>query len=156
AKTAGRNNFQFFSKEMNEHSVERLTLENELRHAVTQRQFAIHYQPKISVSTGRITGAEALVRWQHPKRGLLPPGAFIGIAEEIGLIGSIGSQVLEAACLDARRWTEQGAEPLPIAINLSAVQFDDPRLLDDLDRVLLQTGFDPFQLEVEITETAMM
>jgi diguanylate cyclase (GGDEF)-like protein len=156
AKAAGPNKFQFFSKEMNEHSVERLTLESELRHAVTQRQFAIHYQPKINVATGRITGAEALVRWQHPQRGLLPPGAFIGIAEEIGLIGAIGSQVLEAACKDARRWSEQGTEPLPVAINLSAVQFDDPRLLDDLDCVLVQTGFDPFQLEVEITETAMM
>ena len=156
AKAAGRNNFQFFSKEMNESSVERLTLENELRHAVTQRQFAIHYQPKVNVSTGRITGAEALVRWQHPERGLLPPSAFISIAEEIGLIGSIGSQVLEAACMDARRWTEDGAEALPIAINLSAQQFDDPRLLDDMDHLLLQTRFDPFQLEVEITETAMM
>ena len=156
AKAAGRNKFQFFSKEMNEHSVERLTLENELRHAVTQRQFAIHYQPKVNVATGRITGAEALVRWQHPQRGLLPPGAFIGIAEEIGLIGAIGSQVLEAACKDARRWSAQGTDPLPVAINLSAVQFDDPRLLDDLDCVLVQTGFDPFQLEVEITETAMM
>ncbi len=156
AKSSGRNNFQFYSSEINEHSVERLALENELRQAVARREFEVHYQPKIDIATGRIAGAEALVRWRHPQRGLLPPGAFIGVAEEVGLIGAIGSFVLETACLDIIRWRNEGLPPTRVAMNLSAQQFADSRLLDNLHQVLHRTGCDPRLLEFEITESVVM
>jgi diguanylate cyclase (GGDEF)-like protein len=156
AKSSGRNNYQFYSKEMNEHSVERLALESQLRQAVARREFVVHYQPKVSIATGKIAGAEALVRWQHPERGLLAPGEFIGIAEEVGLIASIGRLVLETACVDAKAWFARGAIPIRIAINLSAQQFESARLIEDLDRVLKDTGFDPCALEFEITESVVM
>jgi EAL domain-containing protein (putative c-di-GMP-specific phosphodiesterase class I) len=141
---------------MNEHSVERLALESQLRQAVARREFVVHYQPKVSIATGKIAGAEALVRWQHPERGLLAPGEFIGIAEEVGLIASIGRLVLETACVDAKAWFARGATPIRIAINLSAQQFESARLIEDLDRVLKDTGFDPCALEFEITESVVM
>ncbi len=156
AKTSGRNNYQFYSHEMNEHSVERLALETQLRHAIAHREFEVFYQPKVNIATGRVAGAEALVRWRHPERGLLFPGDFIGIAEEVGLIGSIGRLVLEGACRDARSWFDGGITPIRIAINLSAQQFEDTRLLDDLDRILEETGYDPGALEFEITESVVM
>ena len=156
AKTSGRNNYQFYSNDINVHSVERLSLENELRHAVARREFEVHYQPKIDIQTGRIAGAEALVRWRHPQRGMLLPGEFIGVAEEVGLIGSIGRLVLDIACADAKRWRDQGLAPIRVAINLSAQQFSDSRLLEDLDSVLRETGCDPHALEFEITESVVM
>ena len=156
AKTSGRNNYQFYSNDINVHSVERLSLENQLRHAVARREFEVHYQPKVNIQTGRIAGAEALVRWRHPQRGMLLPGEFIGVAEEVGLIGSIGRLVLDTACADAKRWRDQGLTPIRVAINLSAQQFSDSRLLEDLDSVLRETGCDPNALEFEITESVVM
>jgi len=156
AKSAGRNNYQFFSNEMDDHSVDRLALENQLRRALARREFVVHYQPKIDVGSGRISGAEALVRWQHPDRGLLPPGEFIGVAEELGLIGAVGRLVLETVCVDARRWLDQGLPQIRIAVNLSARQFEESRLIEDLNHVLLHTGCDPFSLEFEITESVLM
>jgi diguanylate cyclase (GGDEF)-like protein len=156
AKTSGRNNYQFYSNDIDVHSVERLSLENQLRHAVARREFEVHYQPKINIQTSRIAGAEALVRWRHPQRGLLLPGEFISVAEEVGLIGSIGRLVLDTVCLDAKRWRDQGLTSIRIAINLSAQQFADSRLLEDLDSVLRGTGCDPHSLEFEITESVVM
>jgi diguanylate cyclase (GGDEF)-like protein len=156
AKNSGRNNYQFYSNDINEHSVERLSLENQLRHAVTRREFEVHYQPKVNIQTDRIAGAEALVRWRHPQRGMLLPGEFIGVAEEVGLIGSIGRLVLDTVCADAKRWRDQELAPIRIAINLSAQQFADSRLLKDLDSVLRETGCDPNALEFEITESVVM
>ncbi|HEX4151782.1 MAG TPA: EAL domain-containing protein [Steroidobacteraceae bacterium] len=156
AKSSGRNNFQFYSSEINEHSVERLTLENQLRQAVARREFEIHYQPKVDIPTGGIAGAEALVRWRHPQRGLLLPAEFIGVAEEVGLIGSIGSFVLETVCTDIVRWREGGYPAPRVAMNLSAQQFADSRLLDNLHQVLQRTGCDPRLLEFEITESVVM
>ncbi len=156
AKSSGRNNFQFYSSDINEHTVERLALENELRQAVARREFEVHYQPKVDISTSRIAGAEALVRWRHPQRGMLLPGDFIGVAEEVGLIGSIGSFVLDTVCADIARWRDAGLPPVRVAINLSAQQFADSRLLDDLNQVLQQTGCDPQLLEFEITESVVM
>jgi len=156
AKTSGRNNYQFYSNDINVHSVERLSLENQLRHAVARREFEVHYQPKINIQTGRIAGAEALVRWRHPQRGLLLPGEFISVAEEVGLIGSIGRLVLDTVCADAKRWRDQGFTSIRVAINLSAQQFADSRLLEDLDSVLRETGCDPHSLEFEITESVVM
>jgi diguanylate cyclase (GGDEF)-like protein len=156
AKTAGKNNYQFYSNDINVHSVERLSLENQLRHAVARREFEVHYQPKINIQSGRLAGAEALVRWRHPQRGLLLPAEFICVAEEVGLIGAIGRLVLETVCCDARRWRDQGLAPKRIAINLSAQQFADSRLLKDVDSVLRETGCDPHSLEFEITESVVM
>lgn len=156
AKSSGRNTYQFYSSEFNEHSVERLALENELRQAIAQREFEVHYQPKIDISTNRIAGAEALVRWRHPRRGLLAPGDFIGVAEEVGLIASIGERVLETVCADLVRWRNERLPPIRVAINLSAQQFADSRLLDNLNQTLLRTGCDPRLLEFEITESVVM
>jgi diguanylate cyclase (GGDEF)-like protein len=156
AKSSGRNNFQFYAQDMNQHSLERLSLESDLRRAVERREFLVHYQPKVDIQTGRIAGAEALVRWQHPVRGLISPAVFIGVAEEAGIIGSIGRLVLEAACMDAKRWHAQGFTALRIAVNLSAQQFSDFRLLLDLDRVLRETDCRSTSLEIEITESVVM
>lgn len=156
AKTSGRNTYQFYSSDINVHSVERLSLENDLRHAIDRGEFEVHYQPKINIQTGRIAGAEALVRWRHPQRGVLLPSDFIFVAEEVGLIGSIGRMVLDAVCADAKRWRDQGLDPIRLAINLSAQQFADSRLLEDLDHALHETGCDPRSLEFEITESVVM
>jgi len=156
AKSSGRNNYQFYSSDINEHSVERLALENELRQAVARREFEVHYQPKVDISTGRISGAEALVRWRHPQRGMLLPGDFICVAEEVGLIGAVGSFVLDTVCTDIARWRDQGLPPARVAVNLSAQQFADSRLLDNLKQVLHRTGCDPRLLEFEITESVVM
>jgi diguanylate cyclase (GGDEF)-like protein len=156
AKGSGRNNYQFYSSDINAHSLERLALENELRQAVARREFEVHYQPKVDISTGRIAGAEALVRWRHPQRGMLLPGEFIFVAEEVGLISSIGSFVLDTVCADIARWRDAGLPPMRVAINLSAQQFADSRLIDNLNQVLQQTGCDPELLEFEITESVVM
>jgi diguanylate cyclase (GGDEF)-like protein len=156
AKASGRNNYQFYSSDINAHSLERLALENELRQAVARREFEVHYQPKVDISTGRIAGAEALVRWRHPHRGMLLPGEFIFVAEEVGLISSIGSFVLDTVCADIAQWRDAGLPPMRVAINLSAQQFADSRLIDNLNQVLQQTGCDPELLEFEITESVVM
>jgi diguanylate cyclase (GGDEF)-like protein len=156
AKASGRNNYQFYSSDINAHSLERLALENELRQAVVRREFEVHYQPKVDISTGRIAGAEALVRWRHPQRGMLLPGEFIFVAEEVGLISSIGSFVLDTVCADIAGWRDAGLPPMRVAINLSAQQFADSRLIDNLNQVLQQTGCDPELLEFEITESVVM
>ena len=156
AKASGRNTYQFYSSDINAHSLERLALENELRQAVARREFEVHYQPKVDISTGRIAGAEALVRWRHPQRGMLLPGEFIFVAEEVGLISSIGSFVLDTVCADIARWRDAGLPPMRVAINLSAQQFADSRLIDNLNQVLQQTGCDPELLEFEITESVVM
>jgi diguanylate cyclase (GGDEF)-like protein len=156
AKTSGKNNYHFYSNDINVHSVERLSLENQLRHAVARHEFEVHYQPKINIQSGRLAGAEALVRWRHPQRGLLLPAEFICVAEEVGLISAIGRLVLETVCGDVRRWRDQGLAPKRVAINLSAQQFADSRLLKDVDSVLRETGCDPHSLEFEITESVVM
>jgi diguanylate cyclase (GGDEF)-like protein len=156
AKSSGRNTYQFYSTEINEHSVERLALENELRQAIARREFEVHYQPKVDIRTGRIAGAEALVRWRHPRRGLLLPGEFIAVAEEVGLIASIGGQVLDTVCTDLVRWRGDGLPSMRVAMNLSAQQFADSRLIDNLNQTLHRTGCDPRLLEFEITESVVM
>ena len=156
AKSSGRNTHQFYSTEINDHSVERLALENELRQAVVRREFEVHYQPKVDIASGCIAGAEALVRWRHPQRGLLLAGEFIGVAEDVGLIASIGSLVLETVCADLVRWQAEGLPATRVAMNLSAQQFADSRLIDNLNQTLHQTGCDPRLLEFEITESVVM
>ena len=156
AKKLGRNNFQFFTPEMNSLALEKLALESELRHAIQERQFVLHYQPKVQFATGAICGVEALVRWQHPTRGLLPPGEFIELAEELGLIVAVGDWVLEESCRQAAQWKSAGLGEISIAINLASPSFRKPRLVDDLSELLTRYGLQSFQLQIEATETMLM
>jgi diguanylate cyclase (GGDEF)-like protein/PAS domain S-box-containing protein len=156
AKDEGRNNFQFYSAEMNSQSLKRLTLETALRRALERDEFRLYYQPQIDVKTGRIIGAEALIRWQHPELGLVPPLEFIPLAEETGLIVPIGEWVLRTACTQARAWQDAGLVLSRVAVNLSARQFRQPLLLDMITAALRQTGLAPERLEIELTESLVM
>lgn len=156
AKSTGRNNYQFYSSEMNTHTVERLAMEARLRRAIERREIIVHYQPKINARTGQIVGAEALVRWQHPEHGILLPGQFIGLAEEAGLIDQIGMLVLEQACQGITAFRKAGVEFGRVAINLSAGQFNAANLLHDVLKVLNTWHLDPAFFELEITESMVM
>ena len=156
AKEQGRNNYQFYSVQMNVHTLERLALESDLRHALERDEFRLHYQPKVDIRSGRVTGAEALVRWQRPARALVPPAQFIPLAEETGLIVPIGEWVLKTACLHNGGWLDQGLPRLTVAVNLSARQFAHESLLEDVARTLRDTQLDPAYLEFEITESMVM
>jgi diguanylate cyclase (GGDEF)-like protein/PAS domain S-box-containing protein len=156
AKEQGRNTFQFYSDQFNVHSVERLTLESQLRGALERNELVVHYQPVIDARSGGISGMEALVRWQHPEMGLLAPGQFIEIAEETGLVVPIGAWVLSRACAQQREWVEQGLPPLRVAVNLSPRQFLHRHLIDDIMKVLEETRADTSFLELEITESTVM
>ncbi len=156
AKEQGRNNYQFYSVQMNVHTLERLALESDLRHALERDEFRLHYQPKVDIRSGRITGAEALLRWQQPARALVPPAQFIPLAEETGLIVPIGGWVLKAACLHNKAWLDQGLPRLTVAVNLSARQFAHASLLEDVARTLRDTKLAPASLEFEITESMVM
>ncbi|MEO8360818.1 MAG: EAL domain-containing protein [Vicinamibacteria bacterium] len=156
AKEEGKNNFQFYSARLNATSLERLALESALRRALERSEFQLHYQTKREIRTGRITGLEALLRWQHPDLGMVAPMKFIPMAEETGLIVPIGKWVLKTACLQNMAWQKQGLPSLSIAINLTSRQFSDEHLLIDLDDILRQTGMDPRYLELEIGESLLM
>ena len=156
AKEQGRNTFQFYAAEHNIHTVERLTLESGLRRALERGQLVLHYQPQVDVASGRITGMEALVRWQHPELGLLPPGSFIAIAEETGLIVPIGQWVLHAACSTQRAWREAGLGPLRMSVNLSPRQFLHEGLTSDIATIVRLSAADPAFIELEITEGMVM
>jgi diguanylate cyclase (GGDEF)-like protein len=156
AKEQGKNNYQFYSALMNIHTVERMALESGLRRALERNEFLLHYQPKVDIGSGRITGMEALLRWQRPGQELIPPAKFIALAEETGLIVPIGEWVLRTACARNQSWQEQGLPPLRMAVNLSARQFAHANLLQDVARVLHDTGLDPAALELEITESMVM
>src|SRR5258708_1209506 len=140
AKENGRNNFQFFKAEMNLKSVERQSLEGSMRHAVERGEFLLHYQPKVNLDTAEITGVEALIRWQQPDRGLVPPSQFVPIAEDCGLIVQIGRWVLREACRQGRAWQDAGLRPLPIAVNVSAVEFRDKGFVERVRATLPETG----------------
>jgi len=157
AKEQGRNNFQFFSPEMNLRAVERHRLETELRLALEQEQFVLHYQPQADIRSGRLVGVEALIRWQHPQRGLVPPNSFIPVAEESGLIELIGRWALRTACEQIQRWQAAGLPIVKIAVNISARQFTDPKdFADDVTRLLNTVGLDPRYLELEMTESMLL
>ena len=156
AKEQGKNAFQFYSPQMNVNTTERLTLESSLHRALDRNELVLHYQPLVDIRSGRITGAEALVRWQHPELGLMPPAKFIPLAEETGLIIPIGEWVLGAACERNRAWERAGLPHLRIAVNLSPLQFMRGDLVKTVERVLARTGCKPTALELEITEGMVM
>jgi diguanylate cyclase (GGDEF)-like protein/PAS domain S-box-containing protein len=156
AKELGRNRYQLCTPAMNAKSVARLTLEQDLRRAVERGELALLYQPQVRIATGEVVGVEALLRWNHPQRGLVRPGEFIGVAEETRLILPICEWVLRSACEQARRWHQEGAARLSVAVNLSAVQFQQRSLVNVVQQILDQTAVDPGWLVLEITESAAM
>jgi EAL domain-containing protein (putative c-di-GMP-specific phosphodiesterase class I) len=156
AKDSGRNRSQFFRREMNVRAVERHSIEQELRLAIDRGELVLHYQPKIDVLSGTVSGAEALIRWNHPTRGLIPPLDFIPIAEETGFIVPIGRWTLREACRQMRAWQGAGIVLQNVAVNVSAVDLREPRFADDVVAVLDESGLDPEFLELELTETALV
>jgi EAL domain-containing protein (putative c-di-GMP-specific phosphodiesterase class I) len=156
AKESGRNNFRFFTDDMNAEAVERLNLESSLRLALDKKELFLMYQPQMDIATGKITGLEALLRWQHPDLGLVPPDKFIQIAENCGLIVPIGEWVLRTACLQVRKWQDEGIPAVSIAVNVSAVQFRQEDFCELIRRVLHETGLAPQYLELELTEGLLL
>ena len=156
AKDLGRNTFQLYSAEMNANLDERLTLETDLWNALERNEFVLHYQPKVELATGRIVGMEALLRWQHPARGMIAPGRFIPVAEESSLIVQIGSWVLREACAQTKAWHEADLPRVPVAVNLSARQLRDKDLVATVRNALAVARLQPRYLEVELTESAVM
>jgi diguanylate cyclase (GGDEF)-like protein len=156
AKRSGGANYQFYTADMHELATKRLALESNLRRAIRNEEFLVHYQPRVSVDSLTVTGVEALVRWQHPQLGLIPPSEFIPLAEDTGLIVPIGEWVLRTACLQGRRWRDQGFAPIQIAVNISARQFHDRDLSPTVIRILEETGLSPKCLELELTESSIM
>jgi diguanylate cyclase (GGDEF)-like protein/PAS domain S-box-containing protein len=156
AKDSGRNSFRFFAEDMNAQAVERLSLENSLRLALVKRELFLVYQPQMDVATGTVTGLEALLRWQHPDLGLIPPDKFIRIAENSGLIVPIGEWVLRTACSQARKWQDEGLPAVTVAVNVSAVQFRQEGFCALIKRVLHETGLAARYLELELTESVLL
>jgi diguanylate cyclase (GGDEF)-like protein/PAS domain S-box-containing protein len=156
AKENGRQSYQFFKSGMNVRAVERQSIEESLRRAVERQEFTLHYQPKINLRTGDITGAEALIRWTHPVRGLVPPSQFIPVAEDCGMILPIGIWVLREACKQAKDWIDAGLPIRTIAVNISAMQFRNDHFLKDVFSILSETGLDPKCLELELTESVLI
>jgi diguanylate cyclase (GGDEF)-like protein len=156
AKENGRQGFQFFKPAMNARAVERQSIEEDLRRALERQEFELYYQPKVNLMTGAITGAEALIRWLHPTRGMVSPADFIPVAEDCGLILPIGAWVLREACKQAQAWIDAGLPAMTMAANVSAMEFRDKNFLAGLVAILAETGFNPRLLELELTESVLM
>jgi diguanylate cyclase (GGDEF)-like protein/PAS domain S-box-containing protein len=156
AKENGHQCYQFFTPAMNVRAVERQSIEESLRRALERQEFKVHYQPKVDLRTRQITGAEALIRWTHPVRGAVSPAEFIPVAEDSGLILSIGNWILREACQQARAWLDAGLALATMAVNISAVEFRDEHFLEGVFAILQDTGLDPRSLELELTESVLM
>lgn len=156
AKDEGRNNYQLFTPSMNARIRERLAMETSLRRALERQEFVVFYQPQVNIKAGTIKGTEALIRWQHPERGLVSPMEFIPLAEETGLIMPVGEWVLQTACAQNKAWQDAGIPPIRVTVNLSACQFQQKNLVEMITRVLSETGLAPKWLELEITESTAM
>lgn len=156
AKSQGRNNFRFYSSDIDTKSKERLSIENDLRHAIRHNELQLHYQPKVHLKNRDVRSVEALLRWQHPVKGLISPTQFIPMAEELGLINDLGVWLLNEACRQTRQWNEQGLPPVRTAINLSPIQIRSGSVVESVRGALEKHGLIPSQLEVEITETVLL
>jgi EAL domain-containing protein (putative c-di-GMP-specific phosphodiesterase class I) len=156
AKKEGRTRYRFHAAGMNERALDMLLVERDLRRALDEKQFVLYYQPKVDLKSGHITGAEALIRWQHPTRGLVGPYHFIQVAEERGLIVALGDWVMQEACRQNISWQQQGMKAIPIAINLSAVHFQKSNLLADVEHTLNAHALPAHCLELELTESSIM
>ena len=156
AKSAGRGGFQLYDRSMNAQALERLQMEAHLRRALERNEFVLHYQPRVEAASGRIVGAEALIRWQHPEHGLLPPMEFIPLAEDAGLIIPIGEWVIEAACRQTAAWRAQGLETVPVAVNLATTHLRQSSLPGRVARALRRHGVSPDTLEIEVTESILL
>ncbi|MBD8500156.1 bifunctional diguanylate cyclase/phosphodiesterase [Paenibacillus sp. CAU 1523] len=152
-KEQGKNSYLFYTPEMNVVTLERLTLEHEMRNALLNNEYELYYQPQVEMNTERIVGMEALIRWNHPHKGRIPPNEFIPLAEESGFIVTLGEWVLEQACFQNKRWQDAGLPPIPVSVNLSVRQFEQKNLMEVVQEVLRRTGLPPQYLELEITET---
>ncbi len=156
AKESGRNNFQFFTQSMNEKAASRMHMETLLRHALERHEFSLLYQPKVDIASGHIVGVEALIRWDNPELGRVPPNQFIRLAEEIGLIIPIGEWVMRTACQQAVYWQKSGFDTLRMSVNLSIRQFENKNLVDSIKNILTETGMSAKNLELELTESLFM
>src|SRR6202521_4696270 len=156
AKQCGRDNYQFFKPDMSLRAVERQSLEGQLRYALERRELLLQYQPKVNLKTGAIIGVEALLRWQHPERGLLLPGQFLTIAEDTGMIIAIGEWVLREACRQTREWLDAGPQAGPVSVNISSLEFRSEQFLEHVQAGLNDNRLDPRYLELELTETVLM
>ncbi len=156
AKERGKNNFQFYQADMNASALERLELESDLRHALEQNEFVLYYQPQFSGDGKRLTGAEALLRWRHPRRGLVPPGDFIPVLEELGLVVDVGDWVISEACRQLKNWHQAKVRVPKVSVNISARQFSDGQLGTRIATILRETGLPPACLELELTESILM
>jgi EAL domain-containing protein (putative c-di-GMP-specific phosphodiesterase class I) len=156
AKESGRNGVHYFTEEMNAHAMERLAMDKHLRQALERKEFFLVYQPQMEIASGKITGLEALLRWNHPELGLIPPDRFISVAENNGLILPIGEWVLRTACMQARKWQDEGLCGVPVAVNVSAVQFRQEGFAGQIQRILRETGLEPEYLQLELTESVLL
>jgi diguanylate cyclase len=156
AKKLGHDNCCFFRPDMGLNAVERQSLEGQLRYAIEREELLLHYQPKVNLKTGAITSVEALIRWQHPERGLLLPGQFLTIAEDTGMIVAIGNWVLREACRQTREWLDAGLRAVPVAVNISSLEFRSDHFPEGVRKALKDTCLDPIYLELELTETVLM
>ncbi|NOS79203.1 MAG: EAL domain-containing protein, partial [Nitrospira sp.] len=156
AQEKGRNTYQFYSQSMNVALAERLSLESDLRQALERSEFVLHYQPQVDIRRWEIVGVEALIRWQHPVRGMVSPMTFIPLAEEVGLIDQIGQWVLRTACAQQVAWGAYGLGEVSIAVNLSGVQFQQADLVESIRTIVRETGANPARLELELTESTAM
>jgi diguanylate cyclase (GGDEF)-like protein len=156
AKQQGRNTYRFFTQALTEGALERLVMENDLRQAISRSELILHYQPIVNLKTQQLQGIEALVRWQHPRQGLIAPGLFIELAEEIGIIGDIGQWVLHAACTQLAKWDSDGFRIPRISVNLSVQQIDQETLIALVSQELKNSGLSPERLELEVTESMLI
>jgi diguanylate cyclase (GGDEF)-like protein len=156
AKEQGRNNYQYFTRDMNQRALARVQMEAALRRALERQEFRLAFQPKAHLTTGRICGFEALLRWQHPEKGVVPPAEFIPVLEDTGLIVPVGEWVLRSACAQIRAWQKSGLKVPPVSVNLSARQFEQQNLSEAVHRALSETGVSAELIEFEITESLLM
>ena len=156
AKEMGRNSYQFYDRAMAQRTLDRLDIEADLHHALERGELEVHYQPQLDLASGLVVGMEALLRWRHPRLGMIAPARFIGLAEEMGLIIPIGAWVLRTVCEQTRAWHDAGWNHLRVAVNLSARQFTQKALAQSIATVLAETGLAPRFLDLELTESMVM